>query len=1162
MIKKRLFLALIAMSMSLAGCDNVNKNPGDETQEDGSGSGSGDAGAGGDATGGDTDSGAGGDPTGGDEGNVDKLTPEQRANANNLKDMINVVLALPERYQNETIEACGEYTLAYAEEITLEGVQYSALVSLVSMAMPLANDQSPEAIVKFIGDVKEEGKLKDVAYFGTAVGKAFIRAEAKSNEQFGHSLGYVAGLVDKEGAKMHANVYNVVDALAGAAVEAFDADFTAAYNGVFTYDQEKDLRQIDGANLKATVDGVADITNEFVKAQSGITYLVKFLLASLKSYAKDVIELDDETIAYVDYVDADAILGPVFGGLTFVGRNLKELAGEENETVEYLATVANMLFAEQYMELVEKLITDFLGYLGFDEEALGQVANVASELFAGVSQLIRQTIENISGSFSVDEELEEPELLFDRAKFEEAIEDLGKALENFLDAKRDVKALIDFVKEVVKSTLIKVAHYDEEEAAALVEKVHTDEMLDDIFDAIEDASAFLQDVPAEYIDLIEGLVTSNYLFAAVSVVRIGLHFIGDPVEADALLGNIAAVVLPIYVVIRSLGTDDFKALVSGIVNKETGNIDEEGLNTLLSTLSTYLKAIGKGSKYAEDLVDQLVLIAKAVLVKIGYEEEVADKMVSDEMLIEVFAGFYGTLAQTALILDAVVDPEDHNYDFFVEAFTIVANDLLAHNIPQAIQDVIAIAYNFLGVANDEDINAMVNGVMGLFGIVGMLVEGFTDDSFLDGFMAILNLEKFNFDVDALIAFVQSIGSILDDSGIATAGLLIDIVFCQVKVLYKGVMMTFGELSSEDAAVAADMFGSSVERALREALNDMLVSYQMSLDDTLSEEDAQALVNEMTFDQMLTVLFGYVDVVIQYLKAYGTDDEHGKLDMDALKELNTAIQNALDAVDKIAEDPEIVPSKKFGAILEVLVELAQDVCDIQRFEIPVEVSNFFNDNETIEPLIKALTFFFAFLNGEKIDEYEIDDIIAYLPPLEDVKEALLGVIMMAGAGASYLFPYLDEFAGIYGEFYEIYEAVLEEFDLEEVEEIELFNALFTNVDLVESIIRDVILSLISLYGAFVAPEEGEAEIDFTKAVYNAIFFGEYPLNQFPEERFEQFKILLADVYALAAELGMAKLLVNFFARYIGGDVSEIDTSEEFVDYVYDYVADYLVIPAIA
>ena len=103
---------------------------------------------------------------------------------------------------------------------------------------------------------------------------------------------------------------------------------------------------------------------------------------------------------------------------------------------------------------------------------------------------------------------------------------------------------------------------------------------------------------------------------------------------------------------------------------------------------------------------------------------------------------------------------------------------------------------------------------------------------------------------------------------------------------------------------------------------------------------------------------------------------------------------------------------------------------------------------------------------------------------------------------------------------------------------------------------------SLYGAFNAPEEGEAEIDFTKAVYNAIFFGEYPLNQFPEERFESFKVLLADVYALASELGMAKLLVNFFARYIGGDVSEIDTSEEFVDYIYDYVADYLVIPAIA
>ena len=219
--------------------------------------------------------------------------------------------------------------------------------------MPLAQDQSAEAIVKFVGDVKEEGKLKEVAYFATAAGKSFIRAEAKSNEQFGNSLTYVAGLVDAEGAKMHANVYNVVDALAGAAVEAFDKDFTDAYNGVFTYDQEKDIRQIDAANLKATVDGVANITNEFVKVESGITYLAKFLLGGLKKYAKDVLELDEETIAYVDYVDADAILGPVFDGLTFVGRNLKQLAAEENETVE-ISELPIHEFTRDYKTFLEK----------------------------------------------------------------------------------------------------------------------------------------------------------------------------------------------------------------------------------------------------------------------------------------------------------------------------------------------------------------------------------------------------------------------------------------------------------------------------------------------------------------------------------------------------------------------------------------------------------------------------------------------------------------------------------------------------------------------------------------------------------------------------------------------------------------------------------------
>ena len=156
-MKKRLFLALTAFSLSLAGCgtDPKDKKPEEQKEEK--------------------------DPT-----PKDPLTPEQRQNATEFNTLLTTVLNIAKADSTGS----EEYVLKYAEELAAADYKSADLQSLIIVAMQTLNISDPSKITAddvfgLLETCESMSLLDDAIYFAVAFAKSYGRAYANSNEEAG-----------------------------------------------------------------------------------------------------------------------------------------------------------------------------------------------------------------------------------------------------------------------------------------------------------------------------------------------------------------------------------------------------------------------------------------------------------------------------------------------------------------------------------------------------------------------------------------------------------------------------------------------------------------------------------------------------------------------------------------------------------------------------------------------------------------------------------------------------------------------------------------------------------------------------------------------------------------------------------------------------------------
>ena len=449
MVKKRLFLALIAASMTFAACDKTESIPVDTPPTD------------------NVDENANGENNndGGENQDVDKLTPEQRAESNSIKGVISFVLSLIEKDQTEAITAIGDYTSAYADEIVLEGTTSTVISSLVSPAMSLINDHSAAAIVNFAKQVQSENKMKDLANLATAFGKSYLRLEASIDNESGETYTYFANLIDQEGVKIHANLYSVLDAIVSAAVIGYSEQFTNAYNAVYTLDTELNVNQISAENLKATLAGVSDIIDEAIKAKDGLKYFANFAISSLKKYANEVLKIDEELLTFIDKINTNKLLEVFFASLTLDSYLLDRTANSSDGTLDKIVSALNILPL-----LVPQKLRDLI------DEFKAFIEHFSSDEFTALRE---QVVVKNGETKSVDE-----------TKLNCLIEDVYNAVNTLVLKKADAKAFVsEFVTEVTAK--LEEQGLTSDQINSVVDEDKLNALVDDIFEPFEKIQEFL-----------------------------------------------------------------------------------------------------------------------------------------------------------------------------------------------------------------------------------------------------------------------------------------------------------------------------------------------------------------------------------------------------------------------------------------------------------------------------------------------------------------------------------------------------------------------------------------------------------------------------------------------------------------------------------------------
>ena len=753
MMKKRFLLALIAVSMSLAGCgknkdkEEDNTQTVDPTDEGGEGGGQG---------GGETDPGEGGEEGGGggEEEVVDTLTPEQRANASSFEATINA--ALSAFYSDEEAEAVSKYALAYSEEIALEGATDVFLDAHAADLLVLFTNPTAEAVINFLGSLKEDESLDDFTYFVTATGKTFLRAQAEKDSEKGEIYEYVADYLDKEETDLHENLFGLVDSLIGAVTTFTDEKFTTAVEGIF----DKETNQFDLSNLSTTISSVSKALGCVMESHDNVTYLANLVFNGLVNFAEEYELLSEETLAKIKEFNVSDIVDKIYGGIAALYLGAFYLNSEESP-VTTIVTLVNLALAKEYLQLLLNLVFEYSIIIDATSECASLIMGVIIGI-ANTKMLIENLSEELNKEFS--DFLDENDQ-FSAEILEEVVTNCGSALQNYAAIVQLLISANEGLMGIVSKTLVKFFDYSEEAAEEFASKLDITSELDDVFGFIGEVGTFLVEVDPSVYEIIAHVVNEEYLEAVVVALNKAFELIGSEVRCEDILMEVVSIVIQGVLIVNEFKSEEFKEKYEAVVDPETGEADATKMKELVSYVGTTLKDILNVADNAYNIAVMINDIVKCALVKSGMSSEDADKVV-EKYDLTALANKLGPILEKAI--DYIIEAgESDRYELIYEAIEEIYNTATNESstpvavVVEVIMQVISITFAELDITSQSEL-AFELGLASPYLAYKIVETYLSSEGFAELFAAIVEIDEESgeqsINSEAILALLDDVNS--------------------------------------------------------------------------------------------------------------------------------------------------------------------------------------------------------------------------------------------------------------------------------------------------------------------------------------------------------------------------------------------------------------------
>ena len=720
---KRFLLALIAASMTLAGCGKDDKSS-EEPQEpapsetvDPSG---------------ETDpSGGGGsdtDPSG--EEDQDKLTPAQRESATSIQNTVKLVLTLTKRYDEATINGIDEYTLAYSEEVALEDVNFNNLYPAMIDVLTLDTSDA-EAVVDFVIKLKKNKLLDEASYVAVAAGKSLLRAESVVNEDFSEALVYAADYLDKEGAELHKNVYAFLDSIVGCASVFMSEEFSDAINSVYN----KDENQVSYEKVCEVMTSAGSALMQFSSGYESASYLANLLVDGLEEYAQEALELEEETEEFEEEFDIQSVIDSIYSTTAMAGFMLSYLPAYEEFPLEHIVDLINLGLGEKYGELVLALFGDYMSYIGIEEsEWQGGMGSLVSSV-AGFYSAVQNIITNLSGDF-VDSETGK----FSAALLQAAVAACGAQIEGLGKFSSSAIAFDEYLVLVVHNTLTVVADYEEEEAEVIASKFDFTEEIADAYASIADAGDFISNIDPVIFEIVADFINGEF----EEGIKTLLKYVGYEGDFDAAKAEFEAIKGNVLSIVGYFADEAFTEKLFEVYDAESGTVDLEKAKALIVEVAGTLEGFLDVKENVKNLGDTLLLALKLAFIKGGIDEAEVDELLAEFDVNEFVEMIFGVIQTAISEFKAVGETDD--YDIYlnaikglVEAFS--GEDKTWDSIYSDVVDVLCdfIENNFeIDSGRIDSVNSALNTPVRIKQIIDLieLFAGASEGSFIDNIIEI------------------------------------------------------------------------------------------------------------------------------------------------------------------------------------------------------------------------------------------------------------------------------------------------------------------------------------------------------------------------------------------------------------------------------------------
>lgn len=1212
-MKKRLFIALTAFSMTLAGCD-VPQNVVPEEES------------------GETDPGDSNTPE------KEELTPEQKRNSDQIYTLVSMGLG----FSGQKSTSIESYITSYCDEIAIKDIKSETIQTItLELTNLLGGDVDAQKVFDLLCSFKELGTLKDASYFAVAFAKSYGRAVASTSEENAEMINSLLDKVDLEKQDVHSNLYSTLDVSLNTYYDFTSDEFNNLVKEAYS-DENKVIDQVKAKELMVYVGKSLDkVTN----IETNVKYFA--------GLAEKLLKVEPQTRSLTSEANGiNDVITMLFNGVRSLSSLLEHYGNAENTDINVVFDIVNSILKGDWQSALTTgattLIKLGLSFIGLENEYTSLLLNLGPFILlpnylkeSFNSDEFTQMINSLKESFNVD-----------------GLKEVVGEVVNIVSTLSYLKSSFLYLNEFVGKCIVQVGtmFYDlsEDEALALVEKFDVSSYIEMSFSCYDSLLAMVANLDESCYDLIQLIIDKNYEEVARQILNKVFTLIGSLTTFESVKEDVDAIENKVTSIFESFVSSSFKEKVASIINEETHELDKSKLKEVITDIATILEGILDVKENVTNFGEQLLDVVTQLLLTLGLSEDEVNALFADVDVSTFVELIFAKLEEGINLIKQIGDSESSEYEVYYTAIAGIVSSILNKEdsltvVLVVVSELVNIIFEQLELTTDKStfllsVARVISAPYVIYYHITNTQVGEGEKTFKELVEAVYNKDSQSIDKEALGVLLADVGEyIFETLGDLSDSLCIIVDFVEEVVNKVQEMQQKEEPTLPDEVIDPEDSGDEESNEGEEPATQKTIYEQVKEKITLvcgiiSIIGETLKTQDETYTQYVDLFSDVFDLIVCTINEFKTivSDEnksYSEIVPDLIHLILLRLNDLINRLEPVYEVPTEVRDVLFGsysyilyygtkvilefidkgpsnvdkdALLRLIEEVAitwlpgsrvhSGTCDnldelddsikellpMEEIEAAVE-----NKTEGEWTLDETIGMYQCVALGEEKDKYDISYSKVYnyeirnevyddeshlvvsieyyslhvvIPSLQKVVNYVSAGVLAVGYALSKVLPYIEEAAPYVVQLISLYRAITqshdEESQLVKVDEIVAMVEAFTKDDaaLTQKLIMDAYLAINVMLNVFAGQD---AEIDFTPYLVISIISSNFvPYNTLSEETIAKFDVVIADIYEVASIIGYKDELLEFLSSYISEDILLVESSEDFATYVHAFLVDLL------